>query len=170
MDWLSFWLAGQLNHSEPSMIWQHTNLSSLLAWQVIWNKGLTIYGHTSSTNINQHFIRVIISNFTFQFDKIIKLELSIISTKFLPTSCTSFIRVGIDSFNVLWTKSDTCNQEIICVDHITHIFVEMSFSLRFANIYIFFFVHFILSLGTPRLLIVNEPRYAELLLADPDRE
>lgn len=61
------------------MIWQHTNLSSLLAWRVIWKKGLTIYGHTSSTNINQHFIRVIISNFTFQFDKIIKLELSIIS-------------------------------------------------------------------------------------------
>lgn len=51
------------------------------------------------------------------------------------------------------------------MDHITHIFVEMSFSLRFANIYIFFFVHFILSLGTPRLLIVNEPRYTELLLA-----
>lgn len=86
---------------------------------------------------------------------------------FLPTSCTSFIRVSIDFITVLYTKSDTCNQEIICVDHITHMFVEMSFSLRFANIYIFFFVHFI-SLVIRHTIgcwcrLGNRPRFTECL-------
>lgn len=93
--------------------------------------------------------------------------LCIISKPFLPTSCTSFIRLSTDFINVLQTKSDTCNQEIICVDHVAHMFVEMSFSLRFAIIYIFFFVHFILVCHSAHLgcwcRLANRPRLTEYL-------